>query len=148
MKKIIPLISLLTIICFVSGIFSQTQPSNNPGPQQTVQSEVKSSNVYKTPVRSETKQLNKTISKVIGEVVSIDATANTITLKKKSGENETLSIDPKVVVKKSGKICSLSDITVGERIVVSYQKEGDKKVAKVILVSVPPVKKEKGPEKK
>jgi hypothetical protein len=78
-----------------------------------------------------------------GEIETVDATANSITLKDKAGKTESLKLDSKVVVKKAGKSIALNDLTAGEKVTVTYKKaEAGEKIVTRITVKVPLVKKE------
>jgi hypothetical protein len=80
-----------------------------------------------------------------GEIVSVDTTAKTISLKYKSGKTEkteTFEINPKLTVRKARKIIALTDLSAGEKVGVSYETEAGKKVATRITVMIPPEKKE------
>jgi len=78
-----------------------------------------------------------TMPRIAGEVVSLDTTANTITVKDKSGKSETLTLDPKVVVRKAGKTITLADVSAGDRVNVRYRTEAEKKFATSIYVLRP-----------
>jgi hypothetical protein len=77
------------------------------------------------------------LPRIVGEVVSVDATANTITVKDKSGKSETLTLGPKVVVRKAGKTITFADVSAGDRVSVRYRTEADKKIATSIYVLAP-----------
>lgn len=66
---------------------------------------------------------------ISGEVVSVDTTANTVTLKSKSGKIETINVNPATVIKKDGKAIQLAELSTGTKVMVTYKVEGDKKYA-------------------
>lgn len=78
---------------------------------------------------------------MVGEIVSVDTTANAIIVKQKSGKTETLKEDPKVIIKKSGNIIPLSVLAPGDKVTVSYKTEAGEKIATRIVERVAPVKK-------
>jgi hypothetical protein len=82
-----------------------------------------------------------------GEIVSVDTTTHTISIKMKSGKTETLNIDPKITVKKAGKTIVLTDLAAGEKITASYKTEAGKKIATKITVKTLSAKKYLGAKK-
>jgi hypothetical protein len=79
-----------------------------------------------------------------GEIVSVDTTAKTISLKYKSGKTEkteTFAINPKVIVNKAGKSIALTDLSAGEKVSVGYETKAGKNIATRITVRTPPERK-------
>jgi hypothetical protein len=68
------------------------------------------------------------LSRIAGEVVSVDTTANTITV------SSTLKLGPEVVVKKAGETITLSDVKAGDKVMVRYRIKEHKKIVKSIYV--------------
>jgi hypothetical protein len=94
------------------------------------------------------------VQKLVGTVVSVDAIANTITLKLKTGD-ETLAVDKAAKITADGKEIKLADIAKDKKVAVHYKVDADKKVAVSIhvfnkeakkVVNAPP--KTPAPEKK
>jgi hypothetical protein len=68
-----------------------------------------------------------------GEMVSIDSATNTLTLKHLK-TTETFKLDPKVIVKKAGKVITTSGLVAGEKIRVIYKEVSGEKIATKIMV--------------
>ena len=76
MKKLTPLLIMLVALGLVGSVYAEGSPTTAPA--------------------------KKSVSLLRGEVVSVDATANTITITDKSGKSEILNVDAKVKIKKEG----------------------------------------------
>lgn len=74
---------------------------------------------------------------LVGEVVSVDATASQIVIKDAKDITQTVSVDAKAKLTKAGKAIQLSEIAAGNKVVVGYKTEADKKIAISIKVVVP-----------
>jgi len=135
MKKGILILTVLTAVLFVTAIYAQE--AAKPAAPATPATPVAPA---KAPVK---KAVKKAAPAIVGEVVSVDATGNTITVKDKAGNSETLTLDAKATIKKAGKAISLSEISTGEKVTVRYRTEADKKIATSILVKVAPAVKAK-----
>jgi hypothetical protein len=85
--------------------------------------------------KKETAKVSKKVEepKLHGMVVSVDAIANTITLKLKTGD-ETLAVDKAAKIKAEGKECKLADIKKDSEVSVHYKLDAGKKVATSIHV--------------
>ncbi|PIV52405.1 MAG: hypothetical protein COY53_06330 [Elusimicrobia bacterium CG_4_10_14_0_8_um_filter_37_32] len=71
---------------------------------------------------------------ILGEIVSVDVTAKTVTIKAlKSGNIETYNTDARVMIKKLGKTITLTDLTAGNRVTM-YRYFLDKKIVTSIYV--------------
>lgn len=55
---------------------------------------------------------------VSGEVVSVDAQANTVVVKDATGAEKTFSIDPAATISKDGTTLTLADLTAGTKVEV------------------------------
>jgi hypothetical protein len=110
MKRMI--LALAVAVAFTSMVFAQ---ANTPKKEAT-------------SVAKKVEEL-----KIIGQVASVDAIANTITLKTKTGE-ETLPVDKAAKIMAEGKECKLADLTKGSEVAVHYKMEAGKKVAVMIHV--------------
>jgi len=86
-----------------------------------------------TPVTIATKSLS-----LSGEVISVVDSAKTLVMKDKKGETIAFSVDPKAKIEKAGKEIILSKLSVGEKVMVKYKTEANKKIATIIKVIVPP----------
>lgn len=70
----------------------------------------------------------------IGEVVSADDSSNTITIKTGSGKNYTFNLDEKTSIIKKEKNTVLRDISPGEKVIIAYESNNNKKVIQTIKV--------------
>jgi len=106
MKKVIVLIvSVLFVLSVVGFCFAAGDTTAAPA-------ETKEAPAKKAPAK---------VHQVTGEVVAVDATAKTLTVKGKK-EEVALSADDKVAAK-------LADIKVGDKVTVKYMEMEGKKVA-------------------
>ena len=85
-------------------------------------------------VKTEVKKMVQKVvlPKVIGEVTAVDATANTITIKEKSGNEITFGVDSKAKITKGNKPMALADITANMSVKVTYKEENAQKIAVAI----------------
>ena len=81
------------------------------------------------------------VKQVTGEVAAVDAKANTLTVKGKKGD-VTLTADDKTSVKVGKDKKSLADVKAGDKVTAKYAEMDGKNVAKSIVVSATPAKKE------
>lgn len=81
------------------------------------------------------KPAKSTIDMVRGEVVSVDATANTITIKTKSGKSDTLNVDEKTKIEKAKKEIALSEVSAGDKVMIAFKVVDSKKIVKTIKIS-------------
>ena len=72
--------------------------------------------------------------KLTGEIVSVDVTAKTVTVKDQSGKSETYNSDAIVMIKKLGKTITLTDLTAGNKVTLYYTTAADKKIVTSIYV--------------
>ncbi len=125
MKTIIFALTVFAMCGFAIVVWAQEQ-TTPATPSKTAQTS-KGMQVEKTPT-------------LRGEIVSVDTTANTITVKK-SGKDETLAIDPNAMVKKAGKAITLKDLSPNEKVDLRYKTEAGKKiVTRINLVVSSPAK--------
>jgi Cu/Ag efflux protein CusF len=82
---------------------------------------------------------------VVGEVVSIDATAKTITVKEtlKSGESKemTFTLADNLKVMSQGKTAKIEDLQAGDSVTVKFEKKAGVDVAEELRVAKPAPKK-------
>lgn len=69
---------------------------------------------------------------VEGEVVSVDAAANTIVVKDKKGTESKIEVNKDTTIKKDKKDMMLQDIKSGEKVKVKYSESEGKMMAKSI----------------
>jgi glucose dehydrogenase len=85
------------------------------------------------PVKAEEKAPVVKVKRISGEVVAVDATAGTLTVKSKKQE-VSLSTDDKTVVKKGLEKKALADVVAGDKVLVKYKEVDGKNVAKSVAV--------------
>lgn len=107
MKKATPFLTMLITLGLVSFVYAQGSPTTAPAKKQ--------------------------VSLLRGEVVSVDVDANTITVTDKSGKSETLNVDAKVKIKKE---LTLSEVSAGDKVTVSYKTKAGQKTVTAISVKV------------
>ena len=73
-------------------------------------------------------------TKLTGEIVSVDVTAKTITVKDQSGKSETYNSDVRVTIKKVGKTITLAELAAGNKVTLYYITAAGKKIATSIYV--------------
>ncbi len=87
------------------------------------------------PVKAEEKKAPAVVKvkRISGEVIAVDATAGTLTVKSKKKE-VSLSADNKAVVKKGKETKALADVMVGDKVLVKYKEVEGKNIVKSIVV--------------
>ncbi|MGB9630094.1 MAG: hypothetical protein ACPL6D_15675 [Thermodesulfobacteriota bacterium] len=129
MKKIVLLISLLTLVAFASaGLAQQAKTPQTPAPA-------------KPSVTPEPTKPVKT-EKFSGGIAKVDETAKSIVVKSKKVE-KTFVTDENTKITKGKETLTFADLKQGMNVSVEYKKDGDKLVALAIKVAVP-----KAPPKK
>jgi hypothetical protein len=133
MKTLISVAVTLVVVLCATFVWAQQQtlPTQPTKPVQPA----KGTRVEKTPI-------------LRGEIVTVDTSANVITVKSKSGKVEAFRVDPKATLIKAGKTISLKDLTSKEKIDLTYKTEAGKEIATRILVRGLPEKKEPVSKKK
>ena len=120
MKKMILLVTLLTLVAFVSGAMAQQKPAPAPAPAPTA------------PAKEEKPK----IEKFTGVVEKVDEMAKAVVLKDKKGE-KTFAVDDKTKITKGGKDIPLAELKKGTNVSVEYKKDGEKLVAVAIKAAAP-----------
>jgi len=93
------------------------------------------------PAEKAEKKAPAKVRQVTGEVAAVDAKANTLTVKGKKGD-VAVTADDKTSVKIGKEKKSLADVKMGDKVTVKYAEMDGKNVAKSIMVSAAPAKKE------
>ncbi|HXX53499.1 MAG TPA: hypothetical protein VEI28_02905 [Thermodesulfovibrionales bacterium] len=93
------------------------------------------------PAEKAEKKAPAKVKQITGEVAAVDAKANTLTVKGKKGD-VMISADDKTAVKMGKEKKSLADVKMGDKVTVKYAEMDGKNVAKSIMVSAAPAKKE------
>ena len=120
MKKMILLVTLLTLVAFVSGAMAQQKPAPAPAPAPAA------------PAKEEKPK----IEKFTGVVEKVDEMAKAVVVKDKKGE-KTFAVDDKTKITKGGKDMPLAELKKGMNVSVEYKKDGEKLVAVAIKAAVP-----------
>ncbi|MBF0558623.1 MAG: TOBE domain-containing protein [Nitrospirae bacterium] len=76
------------------------------------------------------------IKMITGDVVTVDATVKTLTVKGKKAE-VVISVDDKTAVKIDKEKKSLADVNVGDRVTVKYAETEGKTIARSIEIKTP-----------
>ena len=120
MKKMILLVTLLTLVAFVSGAMAQQKPAPAPAPAPAA------------PAKEEKPK----IEKFTGVVEKVDEMAKAVVVKDKKGE-KTFAVDDKTKITKGGKDMPLAELKKGMNVSVEYKKDGEKLVAVAIKAAAP-----------
>ncbi|MGD0914997.1 MAG: hypothetical protein ABSB22_00935, partial [Thermodesulfobacteriota bacterium] len=133
MKKMILLVSLITLVAFVSGAMAQSKTTTGP-----------------TTAKPAAAPEKVKLEKFSGVIEKVDEMAKAIDVKKKVKKEEktmTFVIDDKTKITKAGKPMAFADLKKDMGVHVEYKKEGDKNVAAAIKATAPKAPK-KAQEKK
>ena len=136
MKKAIAIIVSVLFVLSVAGL-SFAAEKKETAPSATEKA---------APAKAEKKAPAK-VKQASGEVAAVDAKANTLTVKGKKGD-VAVTADDKTSVKIGKDKKSLADVKMGDKVTVKYAETDGKNVAKSILVSAAPAKKEMKKEEK
>ncbi|MDP3017213.1 MAG: DUF5666 domain-containing protein [Deltaproteobacteria bacterium] len=120
MKKMILLVTLLTLVAFVSGATAQQKPAPAPAPAPAA------------PAKEEKPK----IEKFTGVVEKVDEMAKAVVVKDKKGE-KTFAVDDKTKITKGGNDIPLAELKKGTNVSVEYKKDGEKLVAVAIKAAAP-----------
>jgi hypothetical protein len=120
MKKMILLVTLLTLVAFASGVMAQQKPAPAPAPAPAA------------PAKEEKPK----IEKLTGVVEKIDEMAKAVVVKDKKGE-KTFAVDDKTKITKGGKDMPFAELKKGTNVSVEYKKDGEKLVAVAIKAAAP-----------
>jgi len=129
MKKAIAIIVSVLFVLSVAGLSFAAEQKAAPAKAKEA-----------APAPAEKKAPAK-VKQVSGEVAAVDAKANALTVKGKKGD-VAVTADDKTSVKIGKDKKSLADVKVGDKVTVKYAETDGKNVAKSILVSAAPAKKE------
>jgi hypothetical protein len=67
---------------------------------------------------------------IMGKVRAVHG--STLSVEEKGGKEQTIALDAKTRFEKSGSTAAVTDLQVGERVVVHARKDGDKLVAETV----------------
>jgi uncharacterized protein YxeA len=135
MKKAIAIIVSVLFVLSVAGLSFAAEQKAAPAPAEKA-----------APAKAEKKAPAK-VKQASGEVAAVDAKANTLTVKGKKGD-VAVTADDKTSVKIGKDKKSLADVKMGDKVTVKYAEMDGKNVAKSIVVSAAPAKKETKKEMK
>ncbi len=85
------------------------------------------------PVKAEEKKAMVKVKRISGDVVAVDATAGTLTVKSKT-QKVSLSTDDKTVVTMGKEKKTFGDVKAGDKVTVKYKEVEGNNVAKSIAV--------------
>ena len=130
MKKLILLVSVLTLVAFASTALAQQAKT----PQTPAPAKPQVTPEPPKPVKTE---------KFSGAITKVDEVAKSIVVKSKKVE-KTFATDQDTKITKGKETLSFADLKQGMNVSVEYRKDGDKMIAVAIKVAVPkaPAKKE------
>lgn len=125
MKKVIAIfVSVLFVFAIASVSFAEEKAATAPAATEKKEA---------APVKAEEKKPPVKVKRISGEVVAVDATAGTLTVKS-TRQEVSLSTDEKTVIKKGKETKTLTDVVAGEKAIVKYKEVDGKNVAKSIAV--------------
>ncbi len=128
MKKIIFLLTLITLVAFVSGAMAQQQkPAPAPAKAAVTPAPAAPAATKAAPVK---------IEKYSGAIEKIDEMAKAITVKGKK-EEKTFAMDDKTKITKGKETLTFADLKKGMNVSIEYKKDGDKMIAVAIKASAP-----------
>jgi hypothetical protein len=141
MKKVILLVTLMTLVAFTSGVMAQQKPA--PAKPATTPAPAK-------PAAAPTPAPAK-VEKFSGMIEKVDEMAKAIVVKGKVKKEEkalTFATDGNTKIQKAGKDMPFADLKKDMTLSVEYKKEGEKMIATMIKVAAPKAapKKEKPAE--
>ncbi len=89
---------------------------------------------FSMPARGQEAEKAPKAKKYTGTVEAVDATAKTVTIKKKEGDVKAFTCDAKCKFSTAEKeMATLADFKVGEKVVATYTVEGDKNVCTKLM---------------
>ncbi len=146
MKKVVALIVSVLFILSVTGLSFAVEEKKPVTPAVEEKKPVTPAVEEKKPAApAEKKAVKKSATKqVTGEVVAVDATAMTLTVKGKKGD-VALSADDKTAVKMGKEKKALADVKVGDKVKAKYTVKDGKNVAKSVALMAAPAKKQAKP---
>ena len=125
MKKMLLLVTLLTLVAFVSGVMAQQKPAPAPAaPAATAPA----------------KAMEMKIEKFHGAISKVDQMGKMIEVKgkmKKEEKTMTFMINDMTKIMKGKGMMKMEDLKEGMTASVEYMKEGDKMMAATIKLSAP-----------
>ncbi len=144
MKKLVLLISVLTLVAFVAVAMAQQKPAP-ASPSTTVAPAAPKAEKAK----AEKPKAAAKAEKMSGTVEKVDEMAKSFVVKDKKGE-KTFAVSEKTKITKAGKSSPFADLKAGMEVSVTYTMEGDKAMASAVGISAPkaPAKEKKAPAEK
>jgi len=133
MKKLILLVTLLTLVAFISGALAQPKATEKTAPAQA-------------PAAPEKPKLEK----FSGVIEKIDEAAKALEVKHKvKKEEKTLAfaIGDKTKITKGKETLSFAELKKGMHVAIEYKKDGDKNVAVTVKVAATKAQPQKAQEK-
>lgn len=132
MKKLVLLVSVLTLVAFVGAVMAQPKPAPSNPSTTAAPAPEKAKPEKKAPAK---------VQKFSGTVEKVDEMGKTIVAKDKKGE-KTFDVS-NAKISRAGKELPLGEMKTGMHASIDYKMEGDKMMAEKVMVSAP-----KAPAKK
>ena len=133
MKKLILLVTLLTLAVFVSGVMAQQNPA--PAKPAGTAAPAPAAPAAEKPAK---------VEKFSGTVEKVDDATKMVEVKMKK-KTMNFATDDQTKITKAGKGMSFADVKKGMHVTVEYKKEGDKMIATAIKASAPKAAKKEKP---
>lgn len=139
MKRLVPIVCVVVAVLFAAAVvYAQTSaPPQKQMPAQQAKPEAKPAPTKEPMTKQAEKMMPKGKEKMMpktmmmGEVVSIDAVANTLVVKGKKGD-VIFMIMPETKIMIAGKEAMLADVKKDSKVAVTYKWEGKKRVATTV----------------
>jgi hypothetical protein len=131
MKKLILLVTFITMVAFVSGVMAQQKPAPAPAPAPT-----KPAPAPAAPAKAEKPK----IEKFNGVIEKVDEMAKAFDVKgkvKKEDKTMTFVANDQTKITKAGKDVPFAELKKGMDVSAEYKKDGDKNIATAIKIAAP-----------
>ena len=133
MKKLILLVTFITMVAFVSGVMAQQKPAPAPAPAPAP---TKPAPAPAAPAKAEKPK----IEKFSGVIEKVDEMAKALDVKgkvKKEDKTMTFATNDQTKITKAGKDVPFAELKKGMDVSAEYKKDGDKNVATAIKIAAP-----------
>ena len=126
MKKVVLIVSVVTLVAFVAVATAQQKPAPAPAPASAPAPEKAKAEKPKTAK----------VEKFSGKIEKVDEMGKAIAVKGKK-ETMTFAVGDKTKITRAGKDMPFAEVKKDMDVAVDYTKEGDKMMAASITVSAP-----------
>ncbi len=131
MKKMVLIVSLLTLVAFVAVAMAQPKPGPAPAKPATTMAPAAAPAPAPTPAPKAAK-----MEKFSGMIEKVDEMGKAIAVKGKK-DTMTFTMSDKTKITKAGKDMPFVELKKDMDVAVEYMKEGDKMIAGSIIVAAP-----------